>query len=458
MKTIKLGLTQLFTLAALAVFTATAVNALAQGTTAFTYQGQLHDSGTNANGTYALVFKLYNDAGAGNQIGNSQTNLATLANGLFTVNLDFGAGAFDGTPRWLDISVGMTNGAGGWIALDHLSPRVPVLPSPYALYANTAGSAGQLTNSSWNAAVGNYQSYNNVFGIFANNNLVLGLSTNGVLVNGNLQANHLQATGLGLDGDMDLGTNTIFLGNDGGGASMSFDGQMGVNVGGNLDVQNSVNFGNNGGSIQGDGQGGVQTSGNLTLSGNKISFPVQSGGNITVAANGDFVFNNNIKITSLGVLHLPGSDLSGSVNGLLVNSGAQVNGTLNVNSDLYVTGKIYGQLNQSSDRNLKERITPVNGGDILARVASLPIARWNYKTDAATPHIGPMAQDFYAAFNVGIDDKHIGTVDEGGVALAAIQGLNQKLEAEAKAKDAQISELQKRLDELEALVKSSAQK
>lgn len=42
----------------------------------------------------------------------------------------------------------------------------------------------------------------------------------------------------------------------------------------------------------------------------------------------------------------------------------------------------------------------------------------------ATPHLGPMAQDFHAAFNVGMDDKHMATVDEEGVALAAIQGLN----------------------------------
>ena len=96
--------------------------------------------------------------------------------------------------------------------------------------------------------------------------------------------------------------------------------------------------------------------------------------------------------------------------------------------------------------------------DILARVASLPVSEWNFKTDEKIRHIGPMAQDFYAAFNVGPDDKHIATVDEGGVALAAIQGLNQKLETEAKAKDAKIGELEKRLADLETLVKSSAQK
>jgi len=436
--------------------------AAAQGTTAFTYQGQLHDTGTNANGAYEMIFRLYDAGSGGNLVGGPLTNSVTLANGLFSVNLDFG-NAFNGGGRWLDITV--TNGG----TTETLSPRVQLLPSPYALYAAGAASAANLTSGTWNASVGNYQTYSNVFGIYAGGGLVLGLSTNGVLVNGNLQANHLQASDVQLSGSLDMGTNYIQFENGSNGASLSFDGMMGIDVGGNLDVQNVLYFGGNGGSLQGDGQGGVQTAGNLSLLGNKISFPVQSGANLTVTTNGDFVFDNNIKISSLGVLHLPGpgsggSDLSGSVNGLLVNSGAQVTGTLNVNSGMYVTGdihcngQIYATFYNTSDRNLKERITPVNSEDILARVANLPIARWNYKTDASTPHIGPMAQDFYAAFNVGIDDKHIGTIDEGGVALAAIQGLNEKLQAEAAQKDAQIQALEKRLADLEVMVRASVQK
>ncbi|PYX88185.1 MAG: hypothetical protein DMG67_17760, partial [Acidobacteria bacterium] len=65
--------------------------------------------------------------------------------------------------------------------------------------------------------------------------------------------------------------------------------------------------------------------------------------------------------------------------------------------------------------------------------------------DAAIRHIGPMAQDFYAAFHVGEDDRHITQVDEGGVAFAAIQGLNQKLEEEIQHKDSQIAVLSAQL-------------
>ena len=63
-----------------------------------------------------------------------------------------------------------------------------------------------------------------------------------------------------------------------------------------------------------------------------------------------------------------------------------------------------------------------------------------------------MAQDFYSTFNVGTDEKHIAPIDEGGVALAAIQGLNEKLEKQIKAKDTEIEDLKTRLEKLEKAV------
>jgi trimeric autotransporter adhesin len=98
---------------------------------------------------------------------------------------------------------------------------------------------------------------------------------------------------------------------------------------------------------------------------------------------------------------------------------------------------VNGTVVSSSDRNVKENFKPISTQEILQKVANLPLTRWNYKEDKASEHIGPMAQDFYAAFNVGPDDKHIAVVDEGGVAFAAIQGLNQKLE-ETRAENAEL--------------------
>jgi hypothetical protein len=85
--------------------------------------------------------------------------------------------------------------------------------------------------------------------------------------------------------------------------------------------------------------------------------------------------------------------------------------------------------NSTSDRAAKENFTSVDPSEVLEKVAALPMSRWTYKTAPGVEHIGPVAQDFHAAFGLnGQDDKHIATVDADGVALAAIQGLNKKLE------------------------------
>jgi hypothetical protein len=102
-----------------------------------------------------------------------------------------------------------------------------------------------------------------------------------------------------------------------------------------------------------------------------------------------------------------------------------------------------------SDRNAKDDFQPVNPLEVLEKVAALPVNTWRYKSqDASIRHIGPTAQDFKAAFGVGETDTGIATVDADGVALAAIQGLNQKLEQ----KEAEIAELKARLQRLEQLI------
>lgn len=103
-----------------------------------------------------------------------------------------------------------------------------------------------------------------------------------------------------------------------------------------------------------------------------------------------------------------------------------------------------------SDRDIKTDFAPVSADKILARVASLPISSWRYTNETAgVRHVGPMAQDFRTAFSLGHGDKFIEFVDEEGVALAAIQGLNEKLEQQLKTKDAEIDELKIRLEKLE---------
>lgn len=104
------------------------------------------------------------------------------------------------------------------------------------------------------------------------------------------------------------------------------------------------------------------------------------------------------------------------------------NCTIKPNGNLFVRGVILS----NSDRNLKENITPVDSAAILEKVATMPISTWNYNYDEdQIPHMGPMAQDFHAAFGLGVDNKTIASMDKDGVALAAIQGLNKKLESKS---------------------------
>lgn len=109
-------------------------------------------------------------------------------------------------------------------------------------------------------------------------------------------------------------------------------------------------------------------------------------------------------------------------------------------------------LNQTSDRNAKENFTPVDSRAILDKVAALPISRWNFKQDREPQHVGPMAQDFHAAFGLGTDERHIATVDADGVALAAIQGLNDKVEERSRKLESENAELKRELAELKELV------
>jgi hypothetical protein len=104
-----------------------------------------------------------------------------------------------------------------------------------------------------------------------------------------------------------------------------------------------------------------------------------------------------------------------------------------------------------SDRTAKTDIAPLNDAAILSKVATLPVSTWRYKTEAGVRHVGPMAQDFYAAFGVGEDDRHITSIDEDGVALAAIKALhreNGNLHAENRDLRSRLARLERTVNEL----------
>lgn len=100
-----------------------------------------------------------------------------------------------------------------------------------------------------------------------------------------------------------------------------------------------------------------------------------------------------------------------------------------------------------SDENLKESFSSVEQDDVLERAASLPVSIWSYRSDGDfVTHMGPMAQDFHAAFGIGSTDRYISPVDSFGVTLASIQALHRQvraLEADRDALRMQIQDLQR---------------
>jgi hypothetical protein len=135
----------------------------AQGT-AFSYQGHLVGNGAAANGGYDFIFALFGSAAGVDQVGATmQFNNVSVANGQFNVTLDFGAAAFMGAPRWLEISVRPT-GVGQFTKMN---ARVSLLGTPYAIFATTAGSvanggvtANQLNTGGQGPAPGQFLAYN----------------------------------------------------------------------------------------------------------------------------------------------------------------------------------------------------------------------------------------------------------------------------------------------------------
>ncbi len=189
----------------------------------------------------------------------------------------------------------------------------------------------------------------------------------------------------------------------------------------------------------------------------------------TNARQGTFVFGDRSTVDYIraGVNHSANWRVSGGFRiftssnlstGVTLQSGSvtsnwgQSNAVISTSTGAYLHTN--GTWTNASDSARKHRVVPVTGEDVLARLRGLPISTWTYKTEVpGVRHIGPMAQDFKAAFGLGDDDKVIGTVDADGVALAAAKALEVRTREQAAqiaALSAQNDALRARLDALEA--------
>jgi hypothetical protein len=285
-------------------------------------------------------------------------------------------------------------------------------------------------------------------------NLDAGKITTGTVADGRLSANVARLDGSPVfSSDVRLGDHDLFLrgGTDSnhglgwfGGGGRTFAGAT---------VDGPVLYGFLGGAL-----GSTKTAQRIALSWND-SADVTLGGDLTITNTLSVTSPSGIRAASFtgartgnfssAVVQVENTSTSGTASPALrvLGRGSSVDGALNVSAD---TGRIARFGNATdwvaamdnagnfaatsfvtlSDRTKKAGFAPVDVEAVLAKVAALPLTTWHYTNDAAaTPHLGPMAQDFHAAFGLGGDDKTITTVDADGVALAAIQGLHHRTTA-----------------------------
>jgi hypothetical protein len=514
---------------------------------AFTYQGQILENGSPANGDYSMTFTLFNstNTNAAAIAGPLTNDAISVANGLFTTLINFPPDALATESVWLQIGVA-TNGATNFITL---APRHALTPAPYALFSQSSSNVtGPVSVSQLTGTVSNSQLTEASItlvpgpGLSGGGAVSLGASTTlsntGVLsITGNADITVTTVEGATTLGDTatPAGTpDTIVKRNSSG----DFTAET-ITLTGNLrfpstDSSPDIVYSGSALLFYGDGSGNLfigENAGNSATPGtNNTAIGVQdlqsnAGGFDNTAigynallsnisgydntANGidtlaDNTFGSLNTATGYGALSqsttgientatggmalqsLTGGNFNtaegvGALQGLtngedniafgyqagsavlagnnnihIGNAGqASDNGIIRIGTEglqaaTYLTGNVYANAVQlTSDRNAKENLTAVNPRDVLARVTALPVTQWNYKTESKeVQHIGPMAQDFQAAFRLSADAKHISVGDESGVALAAIQGLNQKLDE----KDAEIQRLEKKLDALQGLV------
>ena len=211
-------------------------------------------------------------------------------------------------------------------------------------------------------------------------------------------------------------------------------------------IQNVINNSSGGAVIVGGGQNLIGTNssyaailgGNSNVVGSNCSFSVIPGGNYARALHsGCFVWGDDSTTAYVN---------SAAANQFVARASGGVTFYSNSGMSAGVTVAAGGgSWSSVSDRNMKENFRSADVREILDRLASVPVQSWNYKSQpASVRHIGVMAQDFYAAFRVGEDEKRISTVDADGVAMAAIQGLYQIV----KDKESEITDLKKQMTTL----------
>jgi hypothetical protein len=443
------------------------------------YQGKLTKaSGAPLDTTISMVFSIYADS-AGTLLKWTETQGAVVVEkGIFNVLLGsvnpISSSVFNGSVRYLGVKVGTD---------PEITPRKPMVSVPYAYRAAVAPAVPDndwalritdtadttlITGGKWgiarsgNALYGNADSTHVNFGVACTTG-ASGYNYKYCTVGGgvsNAASGDVATVG---GGDYNTASNsyaTVGGGNAntasywyatvGGGSGNTASG-IDATVGGGFDNTASYDYTTVGGGLYNTASGNYATVGggwgNIT-SGQYSAIPGGHYDTLTGNAHYSMEFGRGVYVNNAyrviffdgsysGRLGINRDDRDGGIS-YPIHIGTN---TGNGNGAYLTAGGVW---TNASSREVKENLEKLDGSEILSKLQSLDIYRWQYKgTDEE--HIGPVAEDFYSAFATGTDNKYLSSLDVSGVALRAIQ----ELIALTKAQQEKIELLEKKVAELE---------
>jgi hypothetical protein len=439
----------------------------------FTYHGSLQDAGQPADGNYDMQLTLYSQREGGAVLAGPVTLYGVkVTKGNFVTNVDFAQTAPLSSQAWVDVKVKPAS-AGSFVALDARSPVTPdgTCPGSWALDGNAANPSGSYIGTADNQPL-----------VFKTNGISAGEFLDNSPDNPTFQV--YGATSLAFS-DGASGQNSLAAGYHG---VTHFEGSFNwsprfgtiASVPDTANEQFIVNAPHGVGINTATAPDGTPLRDELTVapspdlpSGNAditLETSTQASGyngfNINAIPDGYFQINGLYDVAGAlaydSLLYINYHHLTTNYYANWQLNGAPANGIFAIGYDgssgngAYLTAG--GVWTNASSRAFKEGFAKVDVATVLDKLVSIPVQTWFYKqAHNEGLHMGPVAEDFAETFGLGKDNQHIGTVDESGVAFAAIQGLNQKVESEnARLRDqnadlhSQLDRVMARLDKLEA--------
>jgi endosialidase-like protein len=418
----------------------------------FTYHGSLQEKGQAANGRYDMELTLYSKRDGGAVLAGPVTVFGVaVSDGNFVTPVDFGTTTSLASEGWVDVRV-RPAGTNDFTALDMRSPVAPegTCPGAWALDGNVGIPSGSYLGTADNAPV--YIKSNGttaaVFNPFGHVQLAYSDAANGDY-----------STAIGYHAGTSFTGSTVIGGNDDFAASIrdSAPRQFIVSTSGGVGINTSLAA--DGNPLRDE----LTVAASPALPGSNADFSLVTGTSgytgfhMESEPGGYFVLHGLYTTAgSVDYSNLLTVNYSHGFGGYFAFNGTTYHGPVTVGDDgggfgngAYVTTG--GVWTNASSKAFKENFGNVDVGAVLDKLVAMPIQTWFYKASHEEgQHLGPFAEDFAATFGLGKDEKHITTVDESGVALAAIQGLNRKVESENAALKQQNASLQDRLDRVTA--------